>query len=508
MDISCFPNEVLCRIFDFLPWSDRKNMLLVCSRWNEICNSDRYLRQTKLVLYNYSKVQFFSGVEASLLNTQRNIEFHSSAMLDTEELLSVIAEAFPTGESAVESVDLFLRSNHEQLFSLVIQNLPVLKQLKHLNILANEGFKTFHKGLEIRSDTLETLKLSFYRNTTCCVLTPKLRCLNLVIRHLSDITVLNSVSSQLFELTVNFQSKDLVTKLFLCNFTNLTKLHLSIENDKYLPYTVAPSVLSWHEIQIFLNSIKGLKSLEIVDKCNMLRHNYLNVFLCAEALTHLTINYTTLDAVIVEFISNFKNLRILNLQGCSTAGDPVSIDLPKLQKLLMPYKHYSILPCTNLYHLTTLYYSSSQKNHSQYIHQITNTFINLKTLIFSNFDYDLSYDSFQFLDRLKRLKSLTIRDMSVSNQLFANCPTLVALRKLTIKTVVTEISLIECLSDKLPHLHQLNIDNCFFYFSSGDQSRKQFSFDILRKQMPHCRISTIASKVFTNTMEPKVIPND
>ncbi|XP_053688012.1 uncharacterized protein LOC128737408 [Sabethes cyaneus] len=508
MDISCFPNEVLCHIFDFLSWSDRRNTSLVSRQWYAINNSDRYLRQTKLVLYNYSKVQFFSGVAASLLRTQRNIEFHSSAMLDTEQLLSAMEEALPSGESAVESVDLFLRSNHEQVSCLVIQNLPRLKQLKSLSILANEGFKTFQNRLEIRNDTLETLKLSFYRNTTCYVRTPKLRCLNIVIRHLNDITVLNAVCQQLSELIITFQSKDLVTKLFLCNFKNLTKLNLCIENDKYLPYTVAPSVLSWQEIQTFLDSIKGLKTLEIVDKCNILRHNYLNVFVCAEALTHLTINYTTVDANMVEFISQFKNLRMLNLQGCSTGGDPISINLPKLQTLLMPYKHYSNLPCTNLQHLTTLHYSSSQKNHSQFIHQITSTFTSLKNLIFSNFDYELSYDSFQFLDRLPRLESLTIRDMSVSSQLFCNCPVLTALRKLTVKTIVTEISLIECFPDKIPHLYKLNIDNCFFYIFSRDSTKEPFTFDILRRHMPRTRISTIASKVFTNTMEPKVITND
>lgn len=215
-------------MFDFLVWSDRKRVSLVCRRWNGIINSDRYLRQGKLILYNYSKVQFFSGVEVGLLNTQRNIEFHSSAMLDTDELLMTVAEAFPSGDAVAECVDLFLRSDHEQLFSSVILSLPNLHQLKSLSILANEGFKTFTNGLEIKNDNVQKLKLTFYQNTNCRLITPKLTTLNLVIRYPSDITLLNAISHQLKDLTVNFQSKDLVAKLFFCNFEKLQRLHLSI----------------------------------------------------------------------------------------------------------------------------------------------------------------------------------------------------------------------------------------------------------------------------------------
>uniref|UniRef100_A0A1Q3F8Q8 Putative a receptor for ubiquitination targets n=1 Tax=Culex tarsalis TaxID=7177 RepID=A0A1Q3F8Q8_CULTA len=497
MDINSFPNEVLCRVFDFLVWSDRKRVSLVCRRWNGIINSDRYLRQAKLILYNYSKVQFFSGVEVGLLNTQRNIEFHSSAMLDTDELLMTVAEAFPSGDAVAECVDLFLRSDHEQLFSSVILSLPNLHQLKSLSILANEGFKTFTNGLEIKNENVQKLKLTFYQNTNCRLITPKLTTLNLVIRYPSDINLLNSISHQLKDLTVNFQSKDLVAKLFFCNFEKLARLHLSIANDKYLPYMVTPSAVSnWNDIKQFTESIKTLKVLEIVDKCNMLRHTYLKVFVYAESLTHLTVNYIILDSTILEFISNFKQLQYLNLVGCSTVGEPVLLDLPNLRELLMPYKHYSTLPCINLSHLTTLSYSSSQKNHAQFVQQITKTFTNLKTLNLLNFDYELSPTCFQFLDQLKHLTSLTISDMSVSNQLFTNCPTLPTLQKLKLWTVVTEISLLEHLSNKLPNLYKLNIDNCFFYIVSDSTS--QLTFNELRKKLSRCRISTLDTTVFTN----------
>lgn len=500
MEINCFPSEVLCCVFDFLSWTDRKRASLVCRRWNGIINSDRYLRQTKLVLYNYTKVQFFSGVEVGFINTQRNIEFHSSAMLDTEEMLTTISEAFPSGEAVVECVDLFLRSDHEQLCNLVIVNLPKLKQLKRLNILANEGFRTLNDGLHIESQTLEFLKLSFYQNTPCHLHTPKLKSLNLVIRHPSDRDLLHAVSQQLNELTVTFQSKDLVAQLFLCNFENLEKLHISIENDKYLPYTVSPThATSWNELKVFTDSIRRLKTLEVVDKCNMLRHNYLKVFTHAEHLEHLTVNYIILDWTIVEFISCFKNLRYLNLRGCSTAGEPIHLDLPRLKELLMPYKHYATLPCTNLYHLTTLSYSSSQKNHAQFIQKITKTFTNLRTLTFLNFDYELSPNSFEFLDNLKLLRKLTIREMSVSNQLFINCPKLSSLQKLRLNTIVTEISLLECLPQKFQQLYKLNIDNCFFFiFTTTEAANKPITFAQLRNRMPRCRISTTDSTVFTN----------
>ncbi|XP_058463451.1 uncharacterized protein LOC131437851 isoform X2 [Malaya genurostris] len=429
---------------------------------------------------------------------QKNIEFHSNAMLDTEELMAAIRESFPSGLAAAESVDLFLRSDHEQLINIVIQNLYNLKQLISLNILANEGFKTFENGLEIRNDTLQRLKLSFYQSTPCHVLVPKLTSLNLVVRHMNDINLLKSICEQLRELTINFQSKELVPKLFLCNFKNLIKLRLAIENDKYLPYTISPTNISWQGTQIFLDTIKDLKYLEIIDKCNMIRHNYLKVFASAESLSHLTINYIILDSSMVEFISNFRKLRYLNLRGCSTAGESIVLDLPSLQELLMPYKHYSTLPCTNLHQLTTLSYSSSQKNHAQFLQQIAERFTNLTTLNLLNFDYELSCESFLFLNRLQSLHTLTIRDMSVSNYLFTHCPTLQSLQKLVLHTIVTEISLVKAIPEKFPRLYKLNIDNCFFYVFTRENFKNHITFDHLKHRMPLCRISTVGSTVFTN----------
>ncbi|XP_055595954.1 uncharacterized protein LOC129746356 [Uranotaenia lowii] len=500
MNVNCLPNEVLCRIFDLLLWSDQKRVSLVCCRWNDIINSDRYLRQKKLVLYNYTKVQFFSGVDVQMLNKQRNIEFHSSAMLDTEELLSTVAEALPNAESLVECVDMFLRSDHEQLFEVVIRNLPNLKHLKRLNILANEGFKTFSNGLVIKSETLRKLKLTFYQNTTCQLFAPSLTSLDLVVRYPSDINLLRSVCRQLKDLKINFHSKDSVAQLFLCSFEKLESLHLAIENDKYLPYTLSPTVVnSWNEIRDFIDSMKDLKKLEVVDKCNMLRHNYLKVFVNAEKLTHLSVNYIILDSTMVEFISSFRELQYLNLQGCSTGGGSISLNLPQLSELLMPYKHYSTLPCTTLRNLTTLSYSSSQKNHAMYIQQISRTFKNLKTLNLLNFDYELSPDSFDCLDQLPELSSLTIRDMSISNKLFLCCPKLSILKNLSLTTVVTEISLLDTFPEKCPNLYRLNIDNCFFYIISNSASQTNpFTFELLRVKMPRCHVSTVDSTVFTN----------
>ncbi|EAT39842.1 AAEL008395-PA [Aedes aegypti] len=183
-------------------------------------------------------------------------------MLDTDELLSTINEAFPSGEAVVECIDLFLRSDHEQLCNLVIVNLPKLKHLKRLNILANEGFRTLNRELQIESETLEKLKLSFYQNTPCHLQTPNLRSLDLVIRYPSDSNLLHAVSQQLKELTVTFQSKDLVAQLFLCSFGNLEKLNISIENDKYLPYTVSRT-LEISLLDCFPDKFRHLYKLDI-----------------------------------------------------------------------------------------------------------------------------------------------------------------------------------------------------------------------------------------------------
>ncbi|KXJ74012.1 hypothetical protein RP20_CCG014536 [Aedes albopictus] len=78
------------------------------------------------------------------------------------------------------------------------------------------------------------------------------------------------------------------------------------------------------------------------------------------------------------------------------------------------------------------------------------------------------------------------------------CPPLPTLQKLELRTIVTEISLLDCFPEKLKHLYKLDIHNCFFYIFTNDESKSSITFERLRKLMPRCRISTIDSTVFTN----------
>uniref|UniRef100_A0A182IZF0 F-box domain-containing protein n=1 Tax=Anopheles atroparvus TaxID=41427 RepID=A0A182IZF0_ANOAO len=327
---------VLCRIFDYLPWKDRQRVSLVCCRWNDIINTDHYMRRQKLVLYNYSKAKFFSGVGVELLNRQKHIELNSNAMLDTEELLQTIGESFGGGEAMVTSLSLFLRSEHRLAFGLVVVNLPNLAHLKELNISANEALRT---GVRIESACLEKLYISFYQNSRCTLYTPKLHTLHLTVRYRSEIDLLRSISAQLVELQVSFISKDHVTTLFDCNVSSLKRLSISLRSDKYIVYNVSPVLLRPLDREgVFARTIVGLESLEVVNVCNILDISFLQMFVHARSLKGLIMNYIKLNVEVNQLINGFQLLREVSML------EAIPVRFPALQSYVIENCFLYLIP--------------------------------------------------------------------------------------------------------------------------------------------------------------------
>uniref|UniRef100_A0A182MXD2 F-box domain-containing protein n=1 Tax=Anopheles dirus TaxID=7168 RepID=A0A182MXD2_9DIPT len=496
MNLNSFPNEVLCCIFDYLPWKDRQRVSLVCSRWNGIINSDHYLRHQKLVLYNYSKAKFFSGVGVALLSRQRSIEFYSNAMLDTEELLDTIDRSFSSGTAATRSLALFLRSEHKLAFGLVVANIPKLQRLTELNISANEALTN---GVHIDSACLEKITISFYQNSLCRLSTPRLHTLHLTVRYRSEMELLKTISAQLVELKVSFISKDHVAKLFGCDFGSLKVLDISLKNDKYISYSVSPVHLRpLDRAGTFAKTIVGLETLRIFDICNIFDIDFLQMFSFAASLKELTINYFRLVAEVNEFINGFRQLHYLNLEGCQRTDETKRLDLPRLQMLVLPYKQLNLFSLTQLNTLTTLYYNNTAKDQTHFIKQIAGAFTNLTFLCLQHFDNELDSNAFLNLNLLTKLRVLVIENMSVSSNIFANCPPVPQLERLVTDTIVTEVSMLDAIPARFPALQTFVISNCFLYLIPKDTAKYYMTFDELRRQMPCCRISTKDSTIFTN----------
>ncbi|XP_049289215.1 uncharacterized protein LOC125767031 [Anopheles funestus] len=496
MNLNSFPNEVLCCIFDYLPWKDRQRVSLVCSRWNGIINSVHYLRRQKLVLYNYGKAKFFSGVGVQLLCRQKSIEFYSNAMLDTEELLDTIMKSFSTGYAMVQSLSLFLRSEHKLAFGLVVANIPNLLHLTELKISANEALTN---GVHIDSACLEKINISFYQNSLCRLNTPRLHTLHLTVRYRSEMDLLSTVSSQLIELKVSFISKDHVAQLFSCDFSSLKVLNILLENDKYISYSVSPVLLRpLDKTGVFANTIAGLETLQIVDVCKIFDIEFLQMFSYAKSLKALTINYFKLISEVSEFLNGFKGLTYLNLEGCQRMDASKKLELPALQTLVMPYKQLSLFSGTPMDMLTTLYYSNTAKDQTSFIKQIAHAFTNLTFLCLQHFDNELVSNAFLHLNLLTKLRVLVIEKMSVSSHIFVNCPTVPQLERLVTDTIVTEVSILDVIPARFPSLQTFVISNCFLYLIPKDSAKCYMTFDELRRQMPCCRISTKDSTIFTN----------
>ncbi|XP_049545274.1 uncharacterized protein LOC125956978 [Anopheles darlingi] len=496
MNLNHFPNEVLCCIFDYLPWKERQRVSLVCGRWNAIINSEHFLRHQKLVLYNCSKAKFFYGVSDQLLRRQKCIEFNSNAMLDTEELLLTVRDTFGGGEAMVESLTLNMRSEHRAAFELIVANLPKLAHLRELKISANEGLS---KGLVISSACLERANISFYQNSLCVLDTPRLHTLHLTVRYRSEMELLKAVSDQLTELEVSFISKDHVASLFDCDFRSLRVLAIALKNDKYISYGSPTPAKAMDTDGVFTQTIGGLQSLSIVDMCCIFDLDFLQMFTHATSLTALAINNIKLVNEVHDFINSFRKLEYLNLDGCTTSNDePKRLDLPVLQTLVLPHKHNPLFSITELQTLTTLYYSNAMKTKTNFIEKMAKAFANLQFLYVQNFDYELDSNAFVSLNLLSKLRVLTIKDMSVSCQVFANCKTVPNLERLVMDTIVTEVSILETIPSIFPSLQSCVLKNCFFYLIPKDKSCSYMEFEELRRQMPSCRVSTRTSTVFIN----------
>uniref|UniRef100_A0A182QMP4 F-box domain-containing protein n=1 Tax=Anopheles farauti TaxID=69004 RepID=A0A182QMP4_9DIPT len=501
MNLNYFPNEVLCVIFDYLPWKDRQRVSLVCRRWNSIINSDHYLRDQKLILYNYSKAKFFSGVGVDLLSRQRTIEFHSNAMLDTEELLDTIDRSFSSGTAEVRSLGLFLRSEHKLAFGLLVANIPKLQMLTELNISANEALAN---GLCIDSACLQKITISFYQNSLCRLNTPRLHTLHLTVRYRSEMELLKTVSAQLVELKVSFISKDHVAKLFDCDFGSLKVLDISLKNDKYISYSV--SLVHRRPLDrrgTFAKTIVGLETLRIYDICNIFDIDFLQMFSYATSLKSLTINYFRLVGEVNDFINGFRQLHYLNLEGCQRTNETKMVDLLRLETLVLPYKQLSLFSVMPLNTLTTLYYNNTAKDQTHFIKQIAGAFTNLKFLCLQHFDNELNSNAFLNLNLLTKLRVLVIKNMSVSSRIFANCPTMPQLERLVTDTIVTEVSMLDVVPIRFPSLQTFVINNCFLYLIPKDSAKYYMTFEELRCQMPFCRISTNDSTIFTNNAKQR-----
>ncbi|XP_053670430.1 uncharacterized protein LOC128720761 [Anopheles nili] len=496
MNLNLFPNEVLCCIFDYLPWKDRQRVSLVCSRWNSIINSNHYLRRQKLVLYNYNKAKFFSGVGVELLNRQHAIEFNSNAMLDTEELLDTIDRSLSSGAAMVKSLSLLLRSEHKLAFGLVVANIPKLTYLTELNISANEALTN---GVHIDSACLEKINISFYQNSLCKLNTPRLHTLHLTVRYRSEMNLLSTISSQLIELKVSFISKDHVAQLFDCDFSSLKELDISLKNDKYIMYSVSPVHKRRLDRKgVFAETIVGLETLRIIDFCNIFENDFLRMFTYAKSLKALTINNFKLVNEVKELINGFENLSYLNLEGCQRMDETKKLTLPSLQTLVISYKQLSLFSVSQLSTLRTLYYFNTAKDQTHFIRQIAQVFANLTFLCLQNFDNELDSNAFRNLNLLSKLRVLVIKNMSVSSQIFANCPMIPHLERLVTETIVTEVSILDAIPAKFPSLQTFVIKDCFLYLIPKESAKFYTTFDELRRQMPYCRISTKESTIFNN----------
>nr|XP_029727518.1 uncharacterized protein LOC115265696 [Aedes albopictus] len=124
--IDDLPVEVLEHIFSFLPLSDRKSASLVCSHWEKLAFSRRFLRKVALEIRLWCKTQLTSLRRSS--RRYRHLYVILNMNVRNESCFKYMLEVLELFEKDAESFQCLGHFTTEQL-CLVLSRLPNLQQL-------------------------------------------------------------------------------------------------------------------------------------------------------------------------------------------------------------------------------------------------------------------------------------------------------------------------------------------------------------------------------------------
>lgn len=338
--MACFcwlPNEILENIFQHLDFKTRRNLSLVCRRWNEVLLSERYLRKHAILrvegcrLLN-GKMSFERDYDAISIKLD---DQHCNEMTKNLRLINAIS---PSPE--------YLRIDNrsaDQRFALVLNNVFFsLENVEQLHLLGTckteKGYlcHTFNnlKSLKIESTHVEYLKF----------IAPQLNELYLYVSSEDHMDLLPQFADQLVKLTVVFESKDIyyfynltfpfVTELsidrrlkgmtkseqnisiaFFRRLPQLQKLHISVKFiDSYVMQMISTGLPNLTELSLIvsegtiqLSNISKLVQLEKLkieaEKVNLLDAHFRH-------LKHLTLGSS--DFRTGTYVYAFESLMLID----------------------------------------------------------------------------------------------------------------------------------------------------------------------------------------------------
>ncbi|XP_055596273.1 uncharacterized protein LOC129746578 [Uranotaenia lowii] len=289
---SQLPNEMLENVFQYLDFKNRKMLSPVCTRWNDILMSERYLKKHVILQIEGCRLldakkplrRDYRALSIKLDNT------NSNEMIKNLRLIHSIC-ANPR----------YLRVENwssDQRFGWLFEEL--FFNLEHVEQLQLMGTCKTEKGsINLQLEKLRVLKLEAAHLEYFSITAPNLTELSLHIRTEDDMDLLPHFAAQLIHLTVVFVSKDIyyfyrlkfpklkemavhrclkgmtrseqnISIVFFKRLTQLNKLHLAVKFiDSYVLQRISESLSSTVDLSLVvsegtieLSNISKLVSLE------------------------------------------------------------------------------------------------------------------------------------------------------------------------------------------------------------------------------------------------------
>lgn len=285
--------QILENIFQHLDFKNRRNLSLVCRRWNEILLSERYLRRHVILHIEGcrlldGKAYFSRDYEAMSIKLDNQ---YCNEMAKNLRLVNAIC-------ASPEYLRIDNRSN-DQRFALVFGNVFFgLENVEKLHLL---GTCKTEKGYLCSSlNNLKSLKIESTNVEYFRLIAPQLTELYLYVCSEDHMDLLPQFADQLIKLTVVFESKD-IYYFYNLNFSLLSELAV----DRRL------KGMTKSEQDISITFFRRLKQLQKL---------------------HLSVKF--IDSYVLQMISTGMS----NLTELSLTVSEGTIELSNINKLLMLQK--------------------------------------------------------------------------------------------------------------------------------------------------------------------------
>uniref|UniRef100_A0A182K6U3 F-box domain-containing protein n=1 Tax=Anopheles christyi TaxID=43041 RepID=A0A182K6U3_9DIPT len=309
------PNEILEQIFDHLDYRSRRNLTLVCRRWNAVLLSERFIARNVTLVIDGSRLPWLHKRTFHRDYPNLTLQLDSAIEGDASKGLRLLPAIFPEPST----VQLRLEFPHESLWVAFCRepciNLATVQTFHLTGRFRMEN----RRALCLCMEELRTLQLDYSNISDLTLVAPKLSRLHLHVLLNEHIDFLQRFIDQLQALTVVFDAKE-GYNFYSLNPTGLRELVID-RRDKGMTKSERNASIAFfkrltqlHRLELRMKFIDSVVLHTIADKLGQLVHLSLLVTEGTIELKHIA-NLTRLKALrIVACRVNLQNVHLPALQ--------------------------------------------------------------------------------------------------------------------------------------------------------------------------------------------------